>query len=66
MDEKIGMLVNLAELRNDVIKECIEQVKKTPTTQAHTTFDLGLVQSTIIKCTEQLEKMLKNETSTSE
>ena len=66
MDEKIGMLASLAQIRNDVIKECIEAVKKTPTTQAHTTFDLGLVQSTIIRCTEQLEKMLTNETSTSE
>ena len=66
MDEKIGMLANLAQIRNDVIKECIEEIKKTPTNQAYTSFDLGLIQSTIVRCTEQLEKMLTNETSTSE
>jgi hypothetical protein len=64
MDESVGELTRFNELKRQVIKECIEVVRKTPTQHAYTTYDMGLIQSTIHLSVRELEKML-NETSTS-
>ena len=47
------LLEKFAEL---LVKECIDVVGKTPTTDACTTFDLGLIEGTIDKSIKQLKQ----------
>ena len=49
----------LEDFSNEIIKLCIEEVKKTPTKSAFTSFDLAVVESTIARSVSQLEKLLK-------
>lgn len=39
-----------------LLDECIKVVAQSPTSCAFTTFDLGVVECTIRKCTEELKK----------
>jgi hypothetical protein len=39
-----------------LLDECIKVVSQSPTSCAFTTFDLGVVECTIKKCTEELRK----------
>lgn len=57
MNEQIKTITE--QFAKQIIEICIEEVKKTPTTSAFTTFDLDIVEHTIAKSVSQLEKLLK-------
>jgi hypothetical protein len=49
----------LEDFTNQIINLCIDEVKKTPTSSAFTSFDMMVVKSTIAKSVSQLENLLK-------
>lgn len=57
MNEQIKNITE--QFAKQIIEICIEEVKKTPTDSAFTTFDLAVVEHTIAKSVSQLEKLLK-------
>ena len=44
-----------------LLDECIKVVAQSPTSCAYTTYDLGTVEFTIKKCTEELRKFKKGD-----
>jgi hypothetical protein len=44
-----------------LLDECIKVVAQSPTSCAFTTYDLGMVECTIKKCTEELRKFKKGD-----
>ena len=54
-----GKWVSIDDLENhtkSVVNECLDVIKKTPTTSAYTTFDMGVVKGTIEKSVDTVKK----------
>ena len=54
-----GKWVSIDELESytkSVVDECLDVIKKTPTSSAYTTFDLGVVKGTIEKSVDTVKK----------
>ena len=49
----------IEKFAQQIVQLCIDEVKKTPTKSAFTSFDMAVVQSTIARSVSQLEKLLK-------
>jgi hypothetical protein len=54
-----GKWVSIDDLENhtkSVVNECLDVIKKTPTSSAYTTFDMGVVKGTIEKSVDTVKK----------
>ena len=47
MHEQHDQSEEIIVLKKEIIKECIEVIKNTPTNHAYTTFDSGVIKGTI-------------------
>lgn len=56
MDEQNAKVEEITALKKEIIKECIEVIRNTPTNHAYTTFDIGIIKGTIERAVKHVKE----------